>query len=106
MAFLIIGRDGTDENAMERRMGARDAHLNYMKDNLAAGTMIMGAAMLNDEKKMIGSIIMTNHATRAEVDAWLAAEPYVEAKVWESVDVQECAVAPSFQHLVPENNAA
>lgn len=27
MQFLVIGKDGTDEKAMERRMAVRQAHL-------------------------------------------------------------------------------
>lgn len=101
MSFLIIGRDGTDENALERRMSARDAHMEYMKENIQKGAMIIGAALLDDDQKMIGSVIMTDHKTKEELKAWLDAEPYVLQNVWQDLHIQECKVAPSFAHLLP-----
>ena len=37
MQFIVIGRDGTDENALERRMAAREAHLETAKEMYESG---------------------------------------------------------------------
>ena len=58
---------------------------------LAHEAQAAGAAGL-----MIGSICIVELPSRREVDAWLAAEPYVTGKVWETVEVAPCRVGPSF----------
>lgn len=40
MQFLIIGRDGTDDKAMERRMKARPAHIAMGEKLFEAGKPI------------------------------------------------------------------
>jgi hypothetical protein len=59
--------------------------------------MKMGAAILDDAGKMIGSCIIAEFPTRAELDAWLANEPYLTEKVWGDVNIQPCQIAQSFQ---------
>ncbi len=55
MQFLIIGRDGLDEQAMERRMSATPDHI-AMGDKLSeAGKLWYGAALRDDNNQMIGS---------------------------------------------------
>lgn len=45
--------------------------------------------MLNDEGKMIGSNAHFRFATREDLEAWLAQEPYMTERVWEQVDIRE-----------------
>ena len=61
--YLITGYDHTDEGALERRMAVRPHHLdgsNELRDN---GNYIMGGAILNDEGKMIGSVMVLQFET-------------------------------------------
>ena len=44
--------------------------------------------MLDDEGRMVGSMVLVDFASRAEVVAWLAADPYVTGQVWEHVQVR------------------
>ena len=46
MQFLIIARDGKDADALDRRMKARDAHLEGVKKMHAVGEMIEAALCL------------------------------------------------------------
>lgn len=97
MQFLIIAYDYTDENALDRRMKAREAHIAHIALAKTKGHAIMGAAILDDETgKMAGSSIIVEFSTREEMERWLETDPYLTEKVWEHVYVQPCQVAPSF----------
>ena len=96
MQFLILAYDATDADAPSRRMSARDAHLAHMAKAKAAGQAKIGAAILDDAEKMIGSCIIADFPTRAEFDAWLASDPYKMQKVWGDIEVKACKIAPSF----------
>ncbi|MDZ4837126.1 MAG: YciI family protein [Candidatus Melainabacteria bacterium] len=96
MQFLVVAYDGKDEKALERRMAARDGHLALGDKMRDAGTMLYGAAILDDSEKMIGSAMICDFESRAQLDKWLENEPYVVGKVWENIDVKQCRVGPSF----------
>lgn len=97
MQFMILGYDAKDEGAMDRRMAARDGHLKNVAEYKEKGHMHMGAALLDDEGQMIGSVMIVEFSTRKEFDQWLQSDPYVTQKVWQDVKVTECKIAPSFQ---------
>ncbi|WDP89362.1 MAG: hypothetical protein HUN04_06340 [Desulfobacter sp.] len=95
MQFIVIGRDGTDENALERRMAAREEHLETAKKMHESGNWLYAAAILNDEGKMAGSMIVCEFESREALEKeWLDNEAYVRGKVWETVEIKEAAVAP------------
>ncbi len=94
MHFLVIGKDGKDAGALERRMAARPAHLAYSDENIA--NLVMGVATLDAAGHMNGSAFIVDFPDRAALDAWLAKEPYVVQGVWKEVTVTPCKVGPSF----------
>lgn len=98
--FIIIAYDATDDKAIERRMAARDAHTQTISKLRTEGKILCGTAILDDKEKMIGSVVITNFASRAEFDAYLAAEPYIVGKVWEKVTVLPGKLGPSFNDLL------
>ncbi len=102
MQFVIIAYDATDTDAINRRMAARDAHTKAIAQARAEGKMLCGAALLDDAGKMIGSNIILNFPSRADVDAWLAVEPYVVGKVWDKIDVIPAKLGDSFKDLLKE----
>jgi len=87
MQFLVIARDGTDKAALERRLAARGRHFERLPAMLAAGEMLMGGAVLDDDGKMIGSTALVDFPDRAALDRWLAEEPYVTGDVWLDIEV-------------------
>ena len=97
MQFLILAYDATDADAINRRMAVREAHMATIARYKASGNMHIGAALLDDDGKMIGSCIIAEFPDRLGLDAWLAEEPYVTGKVWHEITVQTCKIAPSFQ---------
>jgi uncharacterized protein YciI len=99
MQFLVTGRDGTDEGALERRMQSRAAHIEVCDVLFKSKKLLFGVALTNDEGVMVGSSMVFDTESREELDALLAAEPYIENKVWATVDVQSCNLGPTFRSL-------
>ncbi|WP_078548445.1 YciI family protein [Litchfieldia alkalitelluris] len=99
MQYIITAYDGTDEKAMDRRLRVREEHLNLVEKMFKAGHHLYGAAILDDEEKMIGSVMVVDFPSREELDDWLKIEPYVIGNVWEKIEVQMCKVAPTFMKL-------
>ncbi|HSA51406.1 MAG TPA: YciI family protein [Yinghuangia sp.] len=97
MQYLVIAYDGKDDGALDRRLRVREAHLRLGDEMAAAGRHLFGTAILDDEGRMIGSMLVVDYASRAELDAWLAQEPYVVGDVWREIEIKPCRVGPSFQ---------
>ena len=87
MQFLVVAKDGTDEGALERRKQTRPTHLESIQPLVDDGTVLVGGAILNDAGDMIGSMLLVDFPDRKDLDAWLAADPYVTGGVWREVEV-------------------
>lgn len=96
MFFLVTGKDGADAAALERRMANRPAHLDNSEKLRQEGKLILGAAMLDENGKMLGSIMVMNFDDRASVDRYLETEPYVSGKVWQDISVQSLAIGNAY----------
>jgi uncharacterized protein len=99
MQFVITAYDGTDEHALQRRMDAREEHLKSVEKRFKEGNHLYGAALLDDNERMIGSMMVVNYPSREAVDEWLKEEPYVTGSVWQKIDVKPCMVAGTFMEL-------
>ena len=102
MQFLIIGREGTDNKAKERRFAARPAHIKLGDELVVSGNMLYGAALLDDNKEMIGSMLVMDFPSEKELQEWLDKEPYITGKVWESVEIKKCNVRDPWQFNRPK----
>ncbi|MHA5050333.1 YciI family protein [Streptomyces sp. SD15] len=91
---MLTAYDGTDDGALDRRLAVREQHIALAKKLVAEGHMVFAAAILDEHDKMIGSMLVLDYPTRAELDAWLAVEPYVVSGVWENIEVKPVRVAP------------
>lgn len=91
--YLVTAYDYTDVDALQRRMNVRPHHLDGARDLKANGNFVIGGAMLNDDGKMIGSVMIVQFETEEELQAWQQNEPYITQKVWESYDVKPFKVA-------------
>lgn len=95
MQFIVIGRDGTDEKALDRRMAAREKHLETAKAMHESGNWLYAAAILNEAGQMAGSMIVCQFESEAQMrELWLDNEAYVKGNVWETIEIKEAAVAP------------
>jgi uncharacterized protein YciI len=88
MQFLVVARDGTDDDAIERRGRVRPRHLESIAPLVDAGNVLVGGAMLSEAGEMIGSMLLLEFPDRAALDAWLEADPYVTEGVWHDVEVR------------------
>lgn len=93
MQFMIIAYDGKDEEATNRRMAARPAHIDGARLLKESGKLIAGGAILDDAGQMIGSTLYVEFDSRAELDSWLEQDPYVTGGVWKDITVQPIRLA-------------
>ena len=96
MQFIVTGYDGNDDKALERRMNAREAHLNMVDEMIEKGHDLYAAALLDESGNMKGSMMVVEFASREQLDAWLKVEPYIINNVWQRVEIAECKVAAAF----------
>lgn len=96
MQWLIIAKDGKDAAAPERRLAARPAHLAGASKLQAAGHLLVGGALVDDDGTMIGSAAVAQFETREELDEWLRTDPYVTGGVWQDIQVLPYRVAPHY----------
>ncbi len=95
MQFIVRGLDGKDDGALDRRMAARQDHLAGAKKMYKKGKWLYAAAILNDDEKMVGSVIVCDFESKADLkQQWLDTEPYVVGKVWEKIEITRVQVAP------------
>jgi len=88
MQFLLIAYDGTDEGALDRRMKVRPEHLRKTAVLKKTGEFLFGGAILDDDGKMIGSMIVYEFPDRQALDDKLKDEPYMTEGVWQKVDIK------------------
>ena len=97
MQFLITALDGKDSEALERRMAARPAHIEYATACAAAGKVIIGGAILDDDGKMIGSMLVVDFPSKEAVEKeYLPNDPYVKGNVWQEIEIRPFKVADIF----------
>ena len=84
MRFALICLDKPD--ALPIRLENRPAHLDYLK---SSGVVEMAGPFVSPEGQMCCTLLVLNVASRAEAEAWVAADPYGKAGLFQSVMVQE-----------------
>ena len=93
MQFLLIAYDGTDEGATERRMAVRPEHLEKISELRKSGEFLFGGAILDDEGRMIGSMILYEFPDRESLDDRLKDEPYITEGVWKKIEIKPFRLA-------------
>jgi uncharacterized protein len=93
MQFLLIAYDGNDPKALQRRMNVREDHLNGISVLKKAGEFLYGGAILDDDGKMIGSMIIYDFPDRQSLEERLKDEPYLTNGVWEKTEIRPFRLA-------------
>ncbi|MDO7671797.1 MAG: YciI family protein [OM182 bacterium] len=93
MQFMVVAYDGTDEDALNRRLAVRDSHIAGAIELKNKGNLIAGGAILDDAGSMIGSTTYVEFESRAELDAWLERDPYVTGDVWRDITITPIRLA-------------
>ena len=97
MQFLVIGLDGTDDKAMERRLAVREDHIKLGERLVKSGNTWYGAALLDDNGNMKGSVFMVDFPSKKELNRWLEREPYVTGDVWQDITIHKCNTREPWQ---------
>lgn len=82
--FVVHCKD--KPGAAQVRLDNRAAHLDFLKAHLAKIVMA-GPVQTDDRAGMVGSVLVLDFAERAELDAFLAEDPYAKAGLFESLTV-------------------
>jgi uncharacterized protein YciI len=83
MAFMIYCLDKPDH--LEVRMANRPTHVEHL---IAHEAHLITAGPLLDGERMIGSLLVVDFADRKDVDAFVAADPYSKAGLFQSVTIK------------------
>ena len=84
MPYVITAYDGPD--MLEKRMAVRPRHLENM--GKVKGRVLCAGGILDGEGKPKGSVLVVDFAAREDLEDYLAAEPYIQEKVWAEVKVE------------------
>jgi uncharacterized protein YciI len=94
MQFIVTGYDGDDDNAPQRRMDARSAHITNLEKLYKQGSILYAAAITDDAGKMIGSMVVAEYDSEAALkEKWLDNEAYVVQDVWKKIEIKSARVA-------------
>ena len=69
MQYIVTGLDGRDQDAAQRRLDARQAHLASAEAMKANGSLLFASAILSEQEAMICSIMIVDFADRAALSA-------------------------------------
>lgn len=80
--FVVIIHDYTDDQALERRMAARQKHLDMAVEAHKTGYILCGGAIFDshENRKMIGSVMICQADNEEELREKIANDPYVLGK--------------------------
>ncbi len=88
MQFLLLGYDGTDPGAPQRRLDSRSQHLARIAEMKRKGEFVFGGAILDENGQMRGSMVVYEFPDRASLDRCLEDEPYIVKGVWQKVEIK------------------
>ena len=74
-------------NSLDKRLANRPAHLEYLK-GLGATVKAGGAMLSDDEQAPIGSMLIFEGVSAADIRKLLADDPYAKAGLFETVAVR------------------
>jgi len=93
MQFLLLAYDGTDPEALQRRLNVREEHLKRISLLKNTGEFLFGGAILDNNGKMIGSMIVYDFPDLQSLEERLKDEPYLTGKVWEKTEIKPFRLA-------------
>ena len=93
LQYAIIARDGTDSEALQRRMNVRPLHFQGARQLKDKNNFILGGATLDEKGNMNGSVMIVQFETEDEMQDWFEHEPYITGNVWQTIEVKPFRVA-------------
>ena len=99
---VAIAFDGTDPEALSRRLAVREAHLARARPAAEQGILTLGGAILDAPGgRMIGSVAITAHPVIEAAQGWWAADPYLTGGVWRDITWHATRFAPLPYRALP-----
>jgi len=74
-------------------MNVRPDHFTGARELKANNNFIIGGAILDENGKMIGSMMVVQFETEDDLALWMQREPYINGNVWQSIEVKPFKVA-------------
>lgn len=87
MHFTIIARDDTAAGTLEKRLAAREKHMERIHAMKSEGTILDGGALIDDDGRMIGSVVLCEFPDRAALQAYIDSEIYFTEGVWKDLTI-------------------
>lgn len=79
----------TDRPGMgEVRAAVRDAHRKRLREHDHPVTVRLGGPTLDDQGQMNGSLLVIEAENKADVEAFLSGDPYVEAGLYDRTEIR------------------
>ncbi|MBB4266243.1 YciI family protein [Roseospira visakhapatnamensis] len=93
MLFVVYCLD--KPNSQDLRKATRPAHLEYAREH-GASIRLGGPMLTDDGEGMVGSLIILDMEDKADVEAFVRADPYYQAGLFEAVLIRP------FKQVLPE----
>lgn len=84
MLFVVHCLDKPD--ALPRRLANYEAHKARLAKN-EVPSIVSGPLVADDGTTMIGSLLILEAERKADVEAYIAADPFAAADVWASISI-------------------
>ena len=86
---MLLAWDVPGESGVARRGELRAAHVEGVTERFHDGSVILGAGIYDDAGVVRGSVVILDCESRADVDSYLATEPFQVDGLWARVDIHE-----------------
>jgi uncharacterized protein len=98
MDYLVIMRmgDPKDPELQRKRAELRPAHLERASAFRERGHLVIGGAIFDDAGNLAGSAAIARFDSRAELDAWLAGDPWTTGGVYTDFEILPFRVAEHY----------
>ena len=96
MLYALIAKDAP--GALDKRLATRPVHLEHLES--AGQKLRLAGALLNDEGKPDGSIVVYEAETIEEATAFFNADPFVKEGIFASTEIKAWRLA--FDHMSPK----
>ena len=100
MGYVIIAWDGTDKDAPDRRVAARDRHLEVITRWAKEGRLNLGFPTFRPDGSTAGSIMFLDE-DEVGVKEYLSEEPFAREGVWQSYQARPFRIAPLEYEPLP-----
>ena len=92
MQFIIFAYDGTDKDALSRRMSVRAQHLENIEKLNEEGHVICAGGMTGEDGNLMGSFLVMEFDSEDDLNEYLKTEPYMTGDVWKDISIEDCNV--------------